>query len=387
MRLCLTNPDHGYYAGGKDPLGTSGDFITSPEISQMFGELIGIWFVTQWMAQKKPSHYNLIELGPGRGTLLDDALRAIQAFPACAQALKRIHLIESSSTLRELQARKLCKVGSLRLGDDNLWRGSGNLGCPVTWHEDLKTLKREESDVPFVIAHEFFDALPIHKFERTCEGWRELLVDSCSKTLHSIPASPSTSTGISASAFQLVRAKGPTPTSIAITNSSPRYQSLPIGSRFECSPDTFAITRDLSQRIKAGGAVLIVDYGPEKTIPIDTLRGIRKHKIVSPFETPGTTDLSADVDFQGIKEVALDEKCDVYGPIEQGVWLQTLGIGARAEQLKASQSTVQGCHRIEIGQKRLVESNHGSMGKAYKFMSILRKDSPIPVGFGGDIQD
>ena len=154
MRLCLTHPEHGYYIK-RDPLGGGGDFITAPEISQMFGELIGVWMATVWRQMGAPENFRIIELGPGRGTLLDDALRATKAVPGFRQAAV-LHLVEISPALREVQERRLAKTGLVRL-----------------WHDRLEDLPGGPS---IIIANEFIDALPVHQAVKREDGWHERVV-------------------------------------------------------------------------------------------------------------------------------------------------------------------------------------------------------------------
>ncbi|CDO54331.1 hypothetical protein DV495_002047 [Geotrichum candidum] len=423
MRECLTNPAGGYYIN-KDPFGKSGDFITSPEISQMFGELVGIWVLTQWMLQNKPPAVRLIEFGPGRGTLMSDMLRSARPFKQFENAIKEVYFVEASPTLRKAQHKLICGTNELVHDKATGVYSSKSLynGTPVFWVEDAKILPQKSSDkeefANYIIAHEFFDALPIYQFEKVADepgvstklpsqrpaSWREFVVDYCVPKPTELESSillPNQSI-VKASAknggkldkndkpvFQLGLAPSWTVPARIIPKTHPRYDALPIGAKVEICPDAWEITEQMAQRIDGTkGGVLVVDYGPSDTIPVNSLRGIKDHKLVNPFENPGEADLSTDVDFQAIKVAAMQARPNdvaVYGPVEQGDWLHTMGIGARATMLANTQTTEEGKKRVEQAYNRLVERGGGAMGKLYKVMAIVPKGQGKPVGFGGDI--
>lgn len=425
MRECLTNPSGGYYIN-KDPFGKSGDFITSPEISQMFGELVGIWVLTQWMQQSRPESIRLIEFGPGRGTLMSDVMRSSRQFRPFNAAIKEIYFVEASPTLRSSQHNLICGTNELIEDKETGVFQSKALanGIPVFWVGDAKSLPENKDGefANFIIAHEFFDALPIYQFEKVATDpaahsqlpsereaqWREFVVDySVPKPseLQSqillpgqsiIKASSATDSLEQKPAFQLGLAPSWTIASRIIPKTHDRYDKLPIGSKVEICPEAWDVTEQMASRIVPSssslksekGAILIVDYGPADTIPVNSLRGIKDHKLVSPFEHPGECDLSTDVDFQAIKIAALQHfpnAVEVYGPVEQGDWLHTMGIGARATILSNAQSTEEGKQRVAQAYNRLVERGGGAMGKLYKVMCIVPKSQPKPVGFGGDV--
>lgn len=436
MRECLINPVGGYYIN-KDPFGQKGDFITSPEISQMFGELVGIWVLAQWMQQNKPLSVRLIEFGPGRGTLMSDVLRASRPFQQFNSAIKEIYFVEASPTLRSSQHKLIC--GTNELVEDTATgifqsKASAN-GIPVFWATDAKSLPENKDGefANYIIAHEFFDALPIYQFEKVADdpaahsqlpsqraaSWREFLVD------YSIPKPTELQSQIllpnqsviktsrktdsletnEKPSFQLSLASNWTIASRIIPKTHDRYDKLPIGSKVEICPDAWEVTEQMTSRIVPStaandgnsaqkaqspprGGILIVDYGPADTIPVNSLRGIKNHKMVSPFEHPGECDLSTDVDFQAIKVAALQhygKDVAVYGPVEQGDWLHTMGIGARATVLANAQTTEEGKKRVNQAYNRLVERGGGAMGKLYKVMCIVPNSQPKPVGFGGDL--
>ena len=427
MRQVLTSDRGGYYTTTRtaDQFGQSGDFITSPEISQIFGELCGIWFMTEWLGQgRKSNGVQLIEMGPGRGTLMSDILRTVAQFKGFAESIEAVWMIEAGEGLRMKQKELLCgkEFEMKKLGDASGWECRSKSGIPVRWVEDISLLPKNDDEkiVPFIVAHEFFDALPIHAFESVAPTpsshqpttelldsagqvgrkpsasfkpqWRELLVSPT-------PWKPSfistqaeiekqTATKDTPPEFQLSLAKASTPTSLVMT-SRPRYEALRTqpGSRIEISPESARYVADLARRVDKAGAALVIDYGPLDTIPVNSLRGIKSHKIISPFSMPGEADVSADVDFTALAEAALDasENIEVYGPIEQGLWLMQLGIKERAEQLVRGLKNEDAKKEFEAGWKRLVEGGPRGMGKAYKVMSIVPGSGGIrrPVGFGG----
>lgn len=458
MRQCLTNPDGGYYTTKRpstesaDQFGTAGDFVTSPEISQVFGELVGIWFMTEWMAQGRLKEgVQFIEMGPGRGTLINDVLRTIGQFQTFAKAIQAVWLVEAGPGLRLKQKDLLCgedaemKEITDNTGKNKWWEATSKQGIPVRWVEDIVLLPESGSSMPFIIAHEFFDALPIHAFESVAPKpeeqhhkeaellskepsqptpkpsmasrlpqWRELLVAPTNPKF-SIPLPSDSTTTEKAKEpepdFQLTLAKASTPSSLVIPE-RPRYRALKQqpSSRVEISPESSRYINAFAQLIggetrkpssgeptaRSAGAALIIDYGSLDTVPIDSLRGIRKHKIISPFVYAGDADISADVDFEALADAALEasSRVEVHGPVEQGAWLSQLGIQERVQRLtKAAGKGTSGeelekkRRELEAGWKRLVEGGPKGMGKAYKVMTIVPENSGKrrPVGFGGGV--
>ncbi|OMP81767.1 Protein midA, mitochondrial [Diplodia seriata] len=306
MRQVLTAPDSGYYTSrpdGGDQFGQKGDFITSPEISQIFGELVGLWFVAEWMLQgRKSSGVQLIEVGPGRGTLMDDMLRAIRNFKSMSSAIETVYLIEASPTLRAAQHKLLCADAPLRETDIGHESTSKYSNLKIIWSEDIRLVPKDVTKTPFIVAHEFFDALPIHIFESVAppppattsstpepaaaadltnpasiaaavaaaqkaaqrnppprtNQWHELLVSPVPPG--STHASLNTPSSLRAATpvpdFQLTRSKGPTPHSAYLPHTSPRYAALlrTPGSVVEISPESLSYVADFAQRI--GGAPL-----------------------------------------------------------------------------------------------------------------------------------
>ncbi|KAI9721114.1 MAG: hypothetical protein M1812_002595 [Candelaria pacifica] len=428
MRQCLTSPDGGYYTSkpeGRDQFGQRGDFITSPEISQMFGELVGVWIVAEMMAQGRPSkRVELIEVGPGRGSLMDDMLRTIHRFKALASTIGAIYLIESSPSLREAQRRLLCGDAPMTETGNGFQSTSKHLNVPVFWCEDIRFVPSGTGKAPYIIAHEFFDALPIHAFQSVAPSqtesstpipsspivsakvprvastvqWRELLVSPA-------PPSPIERFSESTPEFQLSLSKASTPNSLVLPEISQRYKALKaqVSSTIEICPEGHSYAEEFSRRIggtgegptsskpEPSGAALILDYGPADTVPINSLRGIRAHDTVSPFSSPGLVDISADVDFAALAEAALKASpgVEVHGPVEQGFFLQSMGIEERAKQLTSSLNAdeTEKRERLDSGWRRLVERGGGGMGKIYKAMAIVPNRGGVrkPVGFGGGV--
>lgn len=382
MRQCLTHPTLGYY-NQQTPFGREGDFITSPEISQMFGELVGIWFITQWLSMSQPTSVTLVELGPGKATLLSDLLRAASKFPKFLRSIQTIHLLETSDSLREIQRIKLCGNNPARL-KEGIWYGRSTYGPEVCWHADLASVPND-LEHPMILAHEFFDAIPINAFERTEHGWRELLVDY--KAVENAPGSIEPDAVLSFTHhiddFHLTLSKRESRQSMSLA-ASPRYSAFQSSQRVEVSSEAQAIARRIAVLVAgkdklSSGAALIIDYGPSQTVPINSLRGIRSHKIVSPFKDPGYVDLSVDVDFEGLASQARQvDRISIHGPVLQSHWLHGLGIEARREILKDKARDEMTKQRVEGEYHRLVDCT--GMGKAYKVMAITTSPSS-PAGF------
>uniref|UniRef100_UPI0035CA2DBD class I SAM-dependent methyltransferase n=1 Tax=uncultured Sphingomonas sp. TaxID=158754 RepID=UPI0035CA2DBD len=313
-----------YYAT-RDPLGAAGDFTTSPEISQMFGELIGLWCADLWDRAGRPD-IAWVELGPGRGTLTADALRAL----AKAGLAPRVHFVETSPTLRTAQAGRV---------------------PDATWHDSVDTLP---SDVPLlIVANEFFDALPIRQLVKRADGWFERLV-ACQDTL-----------------FLPIPGKQIPDAVVPAT-----LRDAPPGAVIETSPASVAILRDLAQRIVAqGGALLAIDYGYDGPALGDTLQAVRGHAFANPFEQPGEQDLSAHVDFGTLAAAALVERARVAGPVGQGAFLTALGIDARAAAL--SKAAPDRAAQIARDAARLTQD----MGTLFQVLAVTAPGWPAPAGF------
>ncbi len=316
-----------HYYATRDPLGVQGDFITAPEISQMFGELIGLWLADLWLRAGRPE-VAYVELGPGRGTLAADALRAMSSVglhPA-------VHFVETSPALRVRQ---------------------GSAVTDAHWHDDVSTLP---NSLPLLlVANEFFDALPIHQLIKCEDGWRQRVLDWQVEAF--VPVAGS-----------LVP--------LAIIPETLRDSD--IGSIIETSPLAVDTVRQLAQRIgEQGGAALIIDYGYDGPAIGDTLQAVKGHNFADPFAEPGEGDLTAHVDFQTLG--AMGEICgvSVHGAIGQGEWLNQLGLFERAESLAANQPAR--AQEIEAARRRL--SDDGEMGKLFRVLAMSAPVWPRPSGF------
>lgn len=397
MRQCLTHPQFGYYTT-RDPLDTlTGDFITSPEISSVFGEMIGIWLFTVWESQNQPKNVNFVELGPGKGTLMADTIRVFSKFRTQRgiDINGNIILVEASPILREKQWEILCdKENPMEKDSSGFYTAISKWGYTVKWVDTEKDIVSKPEDCNYILAHEFFDALPIKSFVNTEKGWRELLVEHSASVLNTQPKLPSNENIPENNAseldteFHLTASIKETPSSTIPTISS-RFKDLPIGTRVEvCSDAEFYMTRivDLVKNNGNGeGAALIIDYGLANEIPLNSLRGIYKHKFVSPFYKPGEVDLSIDVDFDNLKLLA-EPKVDTFGPAEQGDWLHEMGIGHRFDQLIKGANLMANKELLYESYLRLTSKDEKGMGKIYKFLALLPTGSSQPAGFQGSEQ-
>lgn len=322
-----------HYYATRDPFGAKGDFVTAPEISQMFGELIGLWSVETWNALGRPTPVNLVELGPGRGTLMADALRAARAAPAFASAM-RLHMIETSPALIGKQREALAAFGS-------------------TWHENLDAVPEGPL---IVIANEFFDALPIRQFERAPRGWHERLV------------------GLDASgAFHFALAPDP------VAGMAMLPGSTPPGSVVEICAAAEALAEQIARRIvAAGGAALIVDYGTSCRQPGGTLQALRGHARHPPLEAPGSADLTAHVDFKALARAAETAGARAWGPVAQGDFLSRLGIAERASAL-SRRATHREAGEIRAAVERLTGAD--GMGTLFQVLALTAPGAAPPAGF------
>jgi NADH dehydrogenase [ubiquinone] 1 alpha subcomplex assembly factor 7 len=309
MREVATNPIHGFYIS-QEALGSQGHFVTSPEVSQMFGECLAVWYLNEWMKMGEPSQLQLVELGPGKGTLMADILRTLAALQPDMVRGVSVHLVEVSDRLRRQQEVALCG----RAGGGVEGSALTSWGCPVTWHSGLREVPHHFS---FFLAHEFLDALPINKYERTSDGWREVLVDLD-------PALPGPG-------LRWVLARHGTPSCVLLD----RVPGAEKAARLELCPPAGLAVREVSRRLAAqGGAALLVDYGEAGGGDRDTLRAFKDHRQVDPLELPGTADITADVDWLYLRSqvlprpaesVQVDEHAVMFGPTEQGAFLQACG--------------------------------------------------------------
>ncbi|WP_174273517.1 class I SAM-dependent methyltransferase [Sphingomonas bacterium] len=315
-----------HYYATRDPIGQQGDFITAPEISQMFGEIVGLALADTWRRAGCPA-CAFVELGPGRGTLAGDALRAMKI----AGLEPPVHFVETSPLLRDRQRDAVPQA---------------------TWHETIETLPE---DVPLlIVANEFFDALPLRQFIRTFSGWRERMVSDGPEGF------------------------APTPGTAAMDRQIPRHlvDGDP-GGIVERNPTSAAIVKALAQRLaRQGGAMLAIDYGHHGREAGDTLQALHAHAYADPFARPGASDLSAHVDFSALAAAARKGGARVAGPVEQGQWLIALGISDRAAAL--SRGAPEREHEIAAAYRRLTDAE--AMGELFKVLAIHAPGWPKPAG-------
>jgi len=337
MRLCLTHPQHGYYIN-RDPFGAGGDFITSPEISQMFGELIGLWMASIWRQMGEPENLRVIELGPGRGTLMHDALRAGNVVRGFREAVV-LHLVEISPALQQVQERRLTE-----------------LAVPILWHTSL-------ADVPggpsIIIANEFIDALPVHQAIKQDDGWHERVVDIGSEG-------------------NLVFAAAIDPLPFFETSMPRALRQAPPGAIYEWRADDLAL--ELGRRLREEGAALIIDYGHTHFGLGDTLQAVAGHSFTDPLRAPGEADLTAHVDFEAVAQCAESMGASVHGPIRQRDLFLRLGIEQRAAALKAN-APQQKAADIELAFSRLIADGARGMGELFKAIAIAAPQLGALPGF------
>ncbi len=317
-----------HYYATRDPLGVAGDFVTAPEISQMFGELVGLWLADLWLRAGSPANVHYVELGPGRGTLAADALRAMRSVGLTPQ----VHFVETSPILRAAQAERVPHA---------------------IWHDVIGGLPHDAALL--VVANEFFDALPVRQLVATDLGWRERVV-ACTDDVftagvgESVPGSLLPEALLGAAAGTIV----------------------------ESSPAARAICAELSARIAdQGGGAIVIDYGYQGPAAGDTLQAMRDHRYADPFTNPGEHDLTAHVDFTALAREGRSAGLKVAGPAAQGEWLERLGLSARASALAAARPAV--AAEIALAQDRLAGPEQ--MGILFKALALVAPDWPDPEGF------
>ena len=324
MTECLLHPEHGYYSR-RDPFGGAGDFITAPETSQMYGEIIGLALAQAWIDQHRPTPFVLAELGPGRGTCMADILRATRSVPGFTEAAE-VHLIEASAALRERQRRKL----------DNE---------RITWLDSASELP----DAPlFLIASEFFDALPVRQFVRAEAGWQERLI------------------GVHGDRF-VHGLSEPAP----LAELERRTADTRPGDLVELRTAAGAVIAAVASRLtRYGGGALVIDYGDWRSLG-DTLQAVTGHRYVDPLAEPGLADLTAHVDFEALAVAAADTTPSSLTP--QGVFLERLGITARANRLA---KTLSGSALEEhvAAHRRLTHPQE--MGSIFKVLGLTPNGAP-----------
>jgi SAM-dependent MidA family methyltransferase len=332
MELALSHPAHGYYMN-RDPFGAAGDFTTAPEISQMFGELLGLWAAEVWSTMGRPNPVRLIELGPGRGTLMSDALRAARIVPDFRAALD-VTLVEVSPTLANIQYEALLTCGA-----------------PVSWAASL-------GDAPggpaIILANEFLDALPVRQFVRRGGRWRERTVR--------LDESHRLAFGLASEAEPYIKAEAEEGAVLEVSAVGHRFM-FELGARL----------------VRHGGAALFVDYGHGATGFADTLQALRAHRFVDPLVDPGEIDLTTHVDFAAMARSARASGAAVYGPVDQSDFLRALGLDTRTQTL--AERAPERADEFEAARQRLVGRGEGEMGSLFKAMVVANRGVPPPPGF------
>ena len=335
MAMCLFDSDAGYYTT-REPFGAQGDFITAPEISQMFGEIVGAWLIHVWHELGRPDPFVLAEMGPGRGTLMRDILRTAR-LDAAFLAAARVHLIETSPRLQAIQRETLSAAPA-----------------ECHWCDDLGALP----GLPLLfVANELFDAVPLRQIEKTPQGWRERRI------------------GLDAAgALCLVTGASAADSSLL----PPGADAQPAGAVFEYAPAREAIAARLGERLaQYGGAALLIDYGHAHSGFADTLQAMRRHGYVSVFDEPGSADLTSHVDFEALAKAAASAGATVLPLMTQGEFLLALGLAERAGALGRGKDTATQ-DAIRAAAERLAGSGEGGMGELFKVLCLTGAPMPLP---------
>lgn len=335
MGIALAHPTLGYYMT-RDPFGAGGDFITAPEISQMFGELLGLWAQETWRAAGAPSPTHLVELGPGRGTLMSDVMRVARISPAFYKSIDA-YLVETSPVLEQAQRRTLADIET-----------------PIGWSADFAFVPHGPS---IILANEFFDALPVRHFVKAAWGWSERLV------------------GLNEAGELAFGLSDDIEPDLNVT--------APEGSVIEVGAIAARLMSEIAARLVAeGGALLVIDYGYTQTTLGETLQAVARHAYVDPLDAPGEADLTTHVDFAALARAAKSAGARVQGPVTQGAFLNQLGIVQRAEALQ-KRATPQQRQEIALALERLAgtgDPKH-TMGELFKVMAVTHPDMPDLPGF------
>lgn len=333
--LCLGDPEFGYYRN-REPFGTDGDFITAPEISQLFGELIGIFLILAWQAHGQPDELQVVEIGPGRGTLMADLQRVITDLRPDMAAKSGFNLVETSARLRSVQKKTLA-----------------DSGLRNHWHETLQSVPR---GLTLLVANELFDAIPVRQFVRSPEGFRERVVTV-------------------GDAEQLVFATGVAEIESDLLPSA--QNPIADGTIFETAPARNAMMEQIAGRlIDQGGVGLVIDYGHVQSAYGDTLQAVKNHGYEGVLDSPGEADLTSHVDFSALSRVARAQGAHVAAPLTQGQFLLELGLLERAGALGASKSQ-QAQQAIQQSVNRLAGSGKNQMGSLFKALCILGSEKVI----------
>jgi SAM-dependent MidA family methyltransferase len=326
--LCLADPEYGYYKT-REPFGQSGDFITAPEISQLFGEMIGIFLVQAWQRHGEPTPVNIAEIGPGRGTMMSDILRVIGKLSPALYDAASVHLVETSERLQKAQQQTLIAHK-----------------FKISWHDSFETLPE---GFLLLAANELFDAIPIRQFVKTAQGFKERLV------------------GLDAEG-ELMFAAGVAGIDPALL--PPSAQTAPLGATFEVAPARDAVMAALAERIRTdGGTAVVIDYGHMVTGLGDTLQAVRDHEFDPPLKHPGEADITSHVDFEQLARRAVTEGLQINGLTYQGDFLIALGLAERASALgRNKDEEIQ--ENIRTDAERLAGAGVGKMGELFKVLVV-----------------
>ncbi|MDO9414786.1 class I SAM-dependent methyltransferase [Pararhizobium sp.] len=326
--LCLADPDHGYYRT-HEPFGETGDFITAPEVSQLFGEMLGIFLIHAWQRHGMPADVRIVEIGPGRGTMMADIIRVIQKLSPALFDVASVHLVETSERLQKIQSQTLV---------ENKWK--------ITWHESFEAVPE---GFLLLVANELFDALPIRQFVKTPDGFRERLVGLDAEDALAFVTG---ATGIDPQIFPVPPA------------------AVPAGTIFEISPAREAVMSTICERLQAHkGTALIIDYGHMTTSFGDTLQAVQQHLFDPPLAHPGTSDLTSHVDFESLALQAKAAGISINGLMFQGDFLLGLGLIERASALGTSKDMLTQ-ETIRLGVERLAGAGEGKMGELFKVLGV-----------------
>lgn len=333
MALCLGDPEHGYYMT-RDPFGTRGDFTTAPEITQMFGELIGLWIADLYLKLDTPKSIAIAEIGPGRGTLMADAIRAMRAVPKLVERA-HFYLIETSPVLTRMQQNHLASSGA-----------------KISW---LQSVDELPDDLTIIISNEWFDALPIRQYQRVENGWAERLI------------------GLDAERKLIL--------GIDTLRVLPASDDVAIGTVRERAVIGETLMGQITTRLQTyGGAFLAIDYGSAQSGFGDTLQAVQDHRFVPVYEEPGEADLTTQVDFAALLRVAQKAGARIFGPIQQGDFLLSLGLQERASRLMEQADDNQK-KAIVAAFERLTNREKTGMGALFKVIAVTHAQFPEPAGF------
>jgi SAM-dependent MidA family methyltransferase len=334
--LCLADPEYGYYKT-RDPFGRRGDFVTAPEISQLFGEMIGIFLVHAWQKHLMPSRaVRIAELGPGRGTMMADILRVVAKLAPELYEIATVHLIETSPTLTGIQAETLVDHRE-----------------KVHWHQTFDAMP---AGFLLLVGNEFFDAVPIRQFVKTSSGFRERLVGLDKNN-------------------ELTFAAGVTGVDPALL--PPHYREAPQGAIAEVAPARSAVMQAIADRLfDSGGSALFIDYGHLKSGFGDTLQAVFRHEFDPPLANPGEADLTSHVDFAALADVAKARSVHINGAMTQGDFLLALGIAERAGALGAGKGSARQAE-IRMAVERLVGNRSGEMGELFKVLAVSSPETAL----------